>query len=76
MPVPRAVLDSWWSDLEYADRAKAKAWHRDGGTDVLPERLVTSLQAANLLPATYPSSPAPKVPWLYEYVGSAGAELR
>jgi hypothetical protein len=70
----REVMVRWWNELEYADQAKARAWHRDGGVDVLPERLVSSLQAANLLPATYPSAPPGELPWLVDFIGEAGPQ--
>lgn len=74
MAVSNDVVVRWWGELEFADQAKARAWHRQGGVDILPERLVTSLQAADLLPATYPSSPPDQVSWLMDFLGSAQAQ--
>jgi hypothetical protein len=59
---------AWWNGLDEADRFKAIAWYREGGEDVLPERLIDSLQAADLLPATYPAAPPETVPWLMAFV--------
>lgn len=61
--------NAWWDGLDEADQFKAIAWYREGGTEVLPERLIDSLQAADLLPATYPSAPPEQVPWLMDFVG-------
>lgn len=67
MNLSRVAAVQWWKELDHADQAKALAWQREGGQDMLPERLIASLLAADLVPATYPSAPE-QLPWLTQFL--------